>query len=156
MGTDINLRKMALSEYQEISHRSFEEYFVECSLVSGESVDSIRSRVGAAPTEPSSNDRWYMVEKEGQSCGYCWVQIDTPKKEAFGYDIFLEKAVRGMGLGRQVMEKGKKLLGEMGINKVKICVFEGNSPARGLYGSLGFKEIRRVPTKGQIELETVF
>ena len=145
-----------MSEYREISHRSFEEYFVECSLVSGESVDLIRSRVGAAPAEPSSNDLWYIVEKEGQSCGYCWVQIDTKKKEAFGYDIFLKKEVRGMGLGRQVMEKGKKLLREIGVNKVKICVFEDNSPARGLYDSLGFREIRRVPAKGQIELEIDF
>jgi ribosomal protein S18 acetylase RimI-like enzyme len=89
-------------------------------------------------------------------CGYFWLRVDFQKKEAFGYDLFLEKRVRGQGFGRQIMERGKELLRCLGINKVKLCVFENNAPARGLYLSLGFREIRRVDSKGQIELETVF
>lgn len=156
MKAGVYIRKMTSSEYRDISQKSFEQYFVECALNSGESVDSIRSRVGGAPLEPSSSDLWYVIEIEEQMSGYCWLQVDFQKKEAFGYNLFLEKRVRGQGFGRQVMEHGKELLRGLGVNIVKICVFENNAPARNLYDSLGFREIRRVTGKGQIELEIVF
>jgi RimJ/RimL family protein N-acetyltransferase len=56
------------------------------------------------------------------------------------YDIELDEAVRGRGLGREAMLAFEARARELGAEKVALNVFGGNEIARSLYRSLGYVE----------------
>jgi ribosomal protein S18 acetylase RimI-like enzyme len=56
------------------------------------------------------------------------------------YEIELDEAVRGRGLGREAMLAFEARARELGAEKVTLNVFGGNDIARSLYRSLGYVE----------------
>ena len=80
-----------------------------------------------------------MIEKKHKKIGFIWIELRPEEKSSFGYDIFLEDEYRSQGIGRYVMQLCGNELIKMGIDSVKICVFEHNYIARKLYDSIGFK-----------------
>ena len=59
---------------------------------------------------------------------------------AWLYEIELDEAVRGRGLGREAMLAFEARARELGAEKVSLNVFGGNEIARSLYRSLGYGE----------------
>lgn len=157
IATQVQLRKMTQSEYERRSRFAYDSFIEDATAHSGESIESVRARVGGPAPEPSADDLWYVVEREGADVGYFWIQllpqVSSHEREAFGYDIYLEEASRGVGIGRLAMLEGKRLLSQYGVKRLKICVFADNLPARKLYASLGFKEVSFKENKRQYEME---
>jgi len=65
--------------------------------------------------------------------------------------IGVHKSVRGLGLGKAIMEDLLRWAREEGVRKVTLAVFATNQSAVALYQSLGFKEEARL--RGQVVLE---
>lgn len=149
----IILRKMSQREYQQYSHFAFDSFVHQAAIASGESLSTVRGRVGYPASEPKENDLWRVIEHMGQDAGYIWIHLIPNTDEAFGYEIYLDEKFRGQGIGRQVLSAGRILLREFGIRRLKGCVFESNTIARELYKSFGFKEVGFREEKKQYELE---
>jgi ribosomal protein S18 acetylase RimI-like enzyme len=135
------LRKMNKKEQKEYAKFSHELFLAEIAKTSREPAESVTSKIPNPTTELKENDLWYLIEQEQTHIGYFWIRLFPEKNSAFGYDIYLDKAHRGQGIGRQVMKEGRELLLQHGIKKLEICVFDENTTARKLYESMGFKEI---------------
>jgi ribosomal protein S18 acetylase RimI-like enzyme len=60
---------------------------------------------------------------------------------AFLYDVEIDEAQRGRGLGRAAMELLEAEVRARGFGRLQLNVFGGNAPARALYRSLGFEEL---------------
>lgn len=150
------VRPMNISEFEKYSRHGFERFVESAAESSGESLETVKARVGNPPKAPGPDDLWMVIAQHKKNIGYLWVRIDRVNEEAFGYDIYLRPEFRNMGYGRDVMLKCGKILEKQGIERLKICVFTDNVSARHLYESLGFKEISLNAEKKQHTLELEF
>jgi GNAT superfamily N-acetyltransferase len=76
-----------------------------------------------------------------QPVGTTWFAIKEHygKKSAFIYDIEINQAVRGQGLGKATMMALEAEVRKHGIDKIGLHVFAFNKTAHALYASLGYK-----------------
>jgi GNAT superfamily N-acetyltransferase len=89
----------------------------------------------------------YVVEAGGQIIGAYYLKPNFVGRAAHianaGY--FVLTSSRGQGIGRALVEHSMKEARRLGFDAMQFnLVFESNS-ARGMYGTLGFQEIGRVP-----------
>ncbi|HEY2327008.1 MAG TPA: GNAT family N-acetyltransferase [Gaiellaceae bacterium] len=84
----------------------------------------------------------YVVEADGESVGILWVaeRDDDFGKNLFIYDIQIDEAQRGRGLGRAAMLLAEEEARRRGIATISLNVFGGNDVAQNLYRSLGYSE----------------
>jgi [ribosomal protein S18]-alanine N-acetyltransferase len=61
------------------------------------------------------------------------------------YSLAVAPEARGLGLGRKLLERTLADLAAGGAGTIFLEVREGNEAAIGLYRSLGFEEVRRLP-----------
>jgi ribosomal protein S18 acetylase RimI-like enzyme len=89
-----------------------------------------------------SKDKYYVVNFEDKIIGFSMLRgldegYDTP---SFG--ILIDKSYQGRGIGRditlQVIEKARKF-----CKKIRLSIYEDNFIGKGLYESLGWKEIEK-------------
>jgi ribosomal protein S18 acetylase RimI-like enzyme len=59
---------------------------------------------------------------------------------AYLYEIEIDEAERGRGLGRAAMEAFEREAARRGLAELELNVFGGNTVARSLYQSLGWRE----------------
>jgi ribosomal protein S18 acetylase RimI-like enzyme len=86
----------------------------------------------------------FLVEDEGEVVGRLWVAerpIDGGRTALVVYEVAVDEHARGRGLGRLAMEFAADEARRRGIEQVGLNVFGGNTVARGLYRSLGFREV---------------
>ncbi len=76
-----------------------------------------------------------------QPVGATWFAVKEHygKKSAFIYDIEIDLANRGKGLGRATMTALEDEVKKLGIDKIGLHVFAFNKTAHALYASLGYK-----------------
>ncbi len=137
--TDVVIREPSLEEFLEIAQFSYINFVNETARSTGEAVSVLMEKYGGPPLDRRKNDIWFLIEKNQKKIGFIWIELRSEEKSSFGYDIFLEDDYRSQGIGRYVMQLCGNELTIMGIDSVKICVFEHNYIARKLYDSLGFK-----------------
>jgi ribosomal protein S18 acetylase RimI-like enzyme len=89
----------------------------------------------------SPNHHVYAITREGSTIGTLWwgVQKHGTQEVAWIYDIVLDPAYRGKGLGRRTMEWAMRDAKAKGFAKLGLHVFGHNQTARKLYESLGFE-----------------
>lgn len=85
----------------------------------------------------------YAVEREGGTSAWLWLaERDTEQGRAlFVYEVRVAEHARGQGLGRAAMEFAADEAHRRGLAAVTLNVFGGNDAARGLYRSLGYREV---------------
>ncbi len=95
-------------------------------------------------------DGFFLAERAGQLVGFHWTKIHGGNQiqgnaeghghEAIGevYVVGVDPAERGTGLGRALTLVGLSYLRGRGLAQVMLYVDETNTPAIGLYESLGF------------------
>jgi len=95
-------------------------------------------------------DGFFLAERGSQLAGFHWTKIhgghdetgnaDGHGHEAIGevYVVGVDPAERGSGLGRALTLVGLRYLRARGLAQVMLYVDETNTPAIGLYESLGF------------------
>jgi ribosomal protein S18 acetylase RimI-like enzyme len=84
----------------------------------------------------------YAVEEDGERVGYLWLaeRENQGRKVIWIYDVEIDEAYRGRGLGRQAMLLVEEEARALGLARVELNVFGGNGVARSLYRSLGYQE----------------
>jgi ribosomal protein S18 acetylase RimI-like enzyme len=85
----------------------------------------------------------FRIEVEGERAGYLWVgeQTGPAGRMLWIYDVFVDEAFRGRGLGRKALLLAEDEARRRGLDLVGLNVFGGNEVARGLYRSLGYDEV---------------
>ncbi|MEV7612947.1 GNAT family N-acetyltransferase [Streptomyces sp. NPDC089799] len=77
-----------------------------------------------------------VLEADGEPVGHVW--LARPGGEAYVYDVEVAAAHRGRGHGRSLMLLAERTALATGHRTLGLQVFEGNTPARRLYESLGY------------------
>jgi ribosomal protein S18 acetylase RimI-like enzyme len=144
---------MTPEEFSHYSQFSYDRFISSSSASSGEPLEQVKTRVGPSPQRAGKNDMWYVVELDTKNIGYFWIQLLPQRNEAFIYDLYLDGAFRGKGLGREVMSEAIRLLKGRNVESVKLCVFRDNPVALHLYQSLGFQEIEFRTANNQYVME---
>ena len=86
----------------------------------------------------TADTRFWVIEDEGRRVGTIFLGIRGG--EAWLYDIVIDEAERGRGLGRAAMLALEDEVRAFGHDSIGLNVWGGNAVARGLYGSLGYAE----------------
>ena len=95
------------------------------------------------PAGLATEGQWlYVVEDDGAPVGVLWVaeREDDFGRNLFIYDVQIDEAHRGRGLGKAAMRLAEDEARRRGIATVTLNVFGGNDVARSLYRSLGYDE----------------
>jgi GNAT superfamily N-acetyltransferase len=92
--------------------------------------------------KPLPDQLIYAVEADGERVGYLWLaeRENQGRKVIWIYDVEIDEAHRGRGLGRQAMFLVEQEARVLGLGRVELNVFGGNEVARNLYRSLGYEE----------------
>ena len=86
----------------------------------------------------TAHTRFWVIEDEGRRVGTIFLGIRGG--EAWLYDILIDEAERGRGLGRDAMLALDEEVRALGHNSIGLNVWGGNAVARALYRSLGYVE----------------
>ena len=78
-------------------------------------------------------------DADGAPIGVLWLHRPS-ERTVWIYDIEIDRAFRGRGLGRALMLEAHSWAEAQGATAVELNVFGGNAVARGLYTSLGYTE----------------
>ena len=91
----------------------------------------------------SEGQSLYTVVEDGEQVGVLWVAERGGDfgTSLFVYDVQIDEAHRGRGLGRAAMVLAEEEARRRGIATVTLNVFGGNDVARNLYRSLGYDEM---------------
>jgi ribosomal protein S18 acetylase RimI-like enzyme len=79
-------------------------------------------------------------DPEGQPVGLVWVALDQPREgEAWIYYIEVNPEHRGQGHGRALLQAAEQQAVRHGATQIGLNVFGGNTVARNLYESSGYR-----------------
>jgi GNAT superfamily N-acetyltransferase len=140
----VSLRPFREEDYPawDDAHRAeYERGLVEFA---GLSRDAARAKV--AHDVPSvlpdglatADTRFWVIEDDGRRVGTIFLGIRGG--EAWLYDIVIDEAERGRGLGRAAMLTLEDEVRALGHDSIALNVWGGNAVARTLYRSLGYAE----------------
>jgi ribosomal protein S18 acetylase RimI-like enzyme len=80
-----------------------------------------------------------VLTGDGEDAGWLWLGPHPHRADGvFVYDIEVDEAFQGRGLGRATMIAAEELAREAGLRHIGLNVFGWNSRAEGLYRSLGY------------------
>jgi mycothiol synthase len=101
--------------------------------------DTLAGRMAESWFDP---DGFLLHEEDGRLVGFCWTKVHpaTEVDPALGeiYVIAVDPDVIGRGLGRSMTVAGLQHLSAAGLTVGMLYVESDNTPAVGLYESLGF------------------
>ncbi|MFD7445564.1 GNAT family N-acetyltransferase [Streptomyces sp. NPDC059909] len=84
-----------------------------------------------------------VLVADGTTVGHVWVaerELHPGEQGAYVYDVEVADAYRGRGYGRALMLLAERVARtEAGASRLGLHVFAGNTPALGLYESLGYR-----------------
>ncbi|MHA1137620.1 MAG: GNAT family N-acetyltransferase [Candidatus Thorarchaeota archaeon] len=105
----------------------------------------------------SKQDARVFIAKtdDGVPCGYLWIggrnskDVWDTENPQWIYDIVVDPAFRGHGLGRKLMEKGEEFASELNLN-LGLFVHSDNMPAITMYENMEYR-IKQVPISKRLE-----
>jgi ribosomal protein S18 acetylase RimI-like enzyme len=88
-----------------------------------------------------------VAHESGESVGLLWIAVDERKRDAFIYDVMLDAAHRGRGLGRETLGLAQAEAARRGCRTLSLHVFAHNTRAWSLYVKSGFEVVDAVMRK---------
>jgi ribosomal protein S18 acetylase RimI-like enzyme len=85
----------------------------------------------------------FVIQDERRAArGALWFADEerNGRRCAFLYDIHVDEASRGQGIGHRAMQLLEREVRARGLDSLELNVFGGNTVARSLYRSLGYTE----------------
>jgi ribosomal protein S18 acetylase RimI-like enzyme len=145
---------MSDDEFEQWWDRAIDSYAHDLARAIDRPVEAARerARVQGAKMLPHglrSTDTWLMIicDDSDTPAGTLWIGRHTDDDCAFIYDIAVDEARRGEGLGRAAMLAAENLIRDAGFREIGLNVFGFNEPARRLYASLGYRAVATHMTK---------
>jgi ribosomal protein S18 acetylase RimI-like enzyme len=143
-----NLRPLRADEYDAWRRAVTDGYAAEIETLGDTPHDAARTKAEAdmARVLPeglaTTGHSICVLELGGERVGQLWLAERTldDRQVMFVYDVEVDEAQRGRGLGRAAMLLAESEAGAKGIGRMELNVFGGNSVARELYRSLGYLE----------------
>lgn len=146
---------MTREEYATWAARTTESYAEDLAKAHDVPLDVALARARAQfpellPNGQDSPGTWLLrvLDASGDAVGVLWL---GPHPERAGavhvYDIEIDEAHRGRGLGRAAMLAAEGLVRDAGSDVISLNVFGFNEPARRLYDSLGYRVVATQMTK---------
>lgn len=141
------VRPMTLEEFPDYFQGQVDTYAAEkvaagkCTLEEALS-ESKEEMANLLPDGLMSEGQFvFVAELRNERIGTVWVDIDTDLEvpRAFGLDIEIDNALRGQGLGRDLMRTTQAECRKRGAKGFALSVFGHNSIARKMYESFGFE-----------------
>ena len=147
-GPDVSLRPLRADEYPAFVATSKAGYAQAIEEQAGYTAEYARQRAedDFANILPAglatAGHAITVIEAEGEAVGRLWLAEREmgAQRVLFIYDIEIDEAFRGRGLGRAAMLLAEEQARQRGITRVSLNVFGGNEVARKLYRSLGYVE----------------
>jgi ribosomal protein S18 acetylase RimI-like enzyme len=138
---------MTADEIQIWSERSVRSHAEEVARATGESFDDVHLRAqrhffGLLPTDHHAERTWLLMilDDSGADVGALWIGPHPDRADAvYIYDIEINEAHRGRGLGRAAMVAAEALARDAGCQEIGLTVDGYNATARQLYDSLGYR-----------------
>ena len=94
---------------------------------------------------------WIVTNHDQARVGWTWVGPGLGVSgDSYIYDIEVDAAFRGSGLGGSALDQIETLVREAGAARLGLHIFEGNAAARHLYEGKGFVVTRSDP--GHMEM----
>lgn len=142
----VELREMSQSEIEACLSGVLEGYVAE-RIAAGQEEESARATATAQHEQffpdgrPASGHHLFAVIDAGRPVGHLWLgpQMSGTSSTWFIYDIEVDGALRGRGLGRATMEAAESWALEHDGTRLALNVFGPNRTARALYDSLGYQ-----------------
>ncbi len=143
---EVVLRPFTAKEYPAYRARLVPTYADE--LTRGRGVPPDISLTKAEKSFPSTLDELLAevgaslsrVLADGQDVGWLWLSPAPDGVDSlFIYDIEIDEAHRGRGLGRATMLAAEEVARRDGWSAIRLNVFGGNTAAESLYRSLGYE-----------------
>jgi GNAT superfamily N-acetyltransferase len=93
--------------------------------------------------EPEKKRSRVWITKKGKSVVGSVLIIDQPRNQAQLRLLFVDDSVRGLGLGRWLVEESVRYARASGFDKVFLWTVTGLDRAIGIYESLGFGQTEK-------------
>ena len=150
----VKLRRMSAREFESWSAASLHSYADALVRAGGGAPDEVRPRVRELFTQlmPEGLDTpgtWLMrVLADGVNVGVLWLGPNPQRPDVVHvFEIAIDAAHRGRGLGRAAMLAAEDEVRAAGISEISLNVFGFNDAARRLYDSLGYRVVSTAMTK---------
>ena len=148
MTDTLELRPLRDDEFDAFRTQITAEYGQEISELGDTPMDVARRRAEESmrevlPDGLATPGHWiHVLELEGKRVGLLWLAVRTmdERQVMFIYDVEIDPAYRGRGLGRAAMVLAERETLAQGLHRIELNVFGGNAVARKLYLSLGYIE----------------
>lgn len=148
MTAGLQLRPLRPDEYPAWRDIEIEEYARDIAENGDTPVDAARSKAVADITEIlpdglATLSHWvFVLEVDGERAGRLWLaeRVIDGRRAMFIFDIHVDEAFRGRGLGRVAMLLAEREALDRDIHRIELNVFGRNAVARRLYRSLGYVE----------------
>lgn len=143
----LTLRPMEWNEFSDYRQWQINIYAAEkvaagnCSLEEALS-ESMQEVAKLLPDGLKSEGQFiFIAELKSERIGTVWVDIDRELEvpQAFVIYIEIDQALRGQGLGRELMYATQLEGRKLGAKGFALSVFDHNSVAKNLYMSVGFQ-----------------
>lgn len=146
---------MTEAEYASWTEHEVEQYAQEMAESSGGSLEEARrtsreQTLQFLPDGLRTRDAFLLrvLDDAGAPVGVLWVGSHPRRSDAgWVYDIEIDEARRGEGLGRRAMLAAEQVARDAGWTAIGLNVFGSNPRARALYDSLGYEVASTAMTK---------
>ncbi|THA27303.1 GNAT family N-acetyltransferase [Streptomyces sp. RKND-216] len=108
-------------------------------------LDAERAQRALLPDGPDTPGMsFHQLLHEDSAVGVLWLRLDgapRPDADAWVYAVEVDAEQRGRGHGRTLMRAAEDVCREAGARVLGLNVHSGNTPARKLYASLGYRPV---------------
>lgn len=152
----VTLRPMTAAEYDEYLTWVVADYASELVRNRRTTTDDAIPRAQASfdsllPQGRETPKQVLLIAEDadgGGRVGLLWFgPASDAADQAWVYDVTVEEGLRGRGFGRAIMRAFEREAVTRGYARAGLNVFGDNEVARGLYESLGYREVARQMAK---------
>jgi RimJ/RimL family protein N-acetyltransferase len=89
----------------------------------------------------TENHFLYILCDAAEAVGMIWMRayLQTPIKNGFIFELYVDEKFRGKGYGKQAMLLIEEKARGLGLKSLGLHVFAGNTVARNLYENVGYE-----------------
>jgi ribosomal protein S18 acetylase RimI-like enzyme len=131
-----------IAEVARLAQEIWQEHYIP--IIGREQVDYMLEKFqsrGAITSQIAQKYEYYLVLDQGQSAGYVGVVPDTGELRLLLSKIYIQKELRGRGLGKEALGFVEELCRQRGFAAIRLTVNKNNARSLAWYQRMGFANI---------------